>query len=57
MKLLLSAGKTKELSSVLQKLWMIVWFGEVTMKLIFSHGKLYPNFGKFEFLSQDGREV
>ena len=31
---------------------MVVWVGSVRLKLTFSPGKLYANFGKFEFLSR-----
>ena len=48
--------KTWELSSVLQKLWMVIWVESIRLKLTFSHRKLYVNFGKF-FFSEDGCEV
>ena len=36
--------------SVLQKLWIVRWVECVRLKLTFSHGRLYANFGKFIFL-------
>ena len=34
------------------------WFSSAfRLKLPFAHGKLYTNFGKFNFFSEGGREV
>ena len=47
MQLLLITGTTYKLSSVLQKLWMVIWVGFIRLKLTFSLETLYANFGKF----------
>ena len=31
--------------------------GCIGLKLTFSHGKLYANFGKFNFFSEDSRKI
>ena len=41
-------GKTLELSSVLQKQWILIWVECTRVKLTFWHGILYANFGKLE---------
>ena len=36
---------------------MVIWFGFTGLKLTFSYGKLYANFGRFIFFREDGHEV
>ena len=43
-------GKIQQLSSVLQKPWIIIWVRRIRLKLTFSQVKLCANFGKFNIL-------
>ena len=36
---------------------MLILVGCIGLKLTFSHGKLYGNFGKVKFFREDSREV
>ena len=36
---------------------MLILVGCIGLKLTFSHGKLYANFGKVKFFREDSREV
>ena len=36
---------------------MVIRVGYIKLKLTFQHGKLYENFGKLFFLSEDSREI